>query len=143
MRKCRTTGEACLIYADLNSHCHLWGSPDDNARGLIFEDELIREFGLEVLNEGNSPTYYGGNTINGTHIDVSMCTSNLTRYCRNWNNRDSVVSSDHTLLEHTLLLGQPLEDEYKYGYKRASEKDMKSYRYVCEDLFFKNYFNLD
>ena len=34
-----------------------------------------------------------------------------------------MCSSDHTLLEHTLLLGKPLEDEYRYGYKRASEKD--------------------
>ena len=133
LRRCKKNNEACLIYGDLNAHSPLWGSPEDNPRGVIFENELIRDFQLEVLNTGNEPTYYGGNTTHGTHIDVSMCTSNIAKLIRNWTNRDAVPVSDHTLLDHTLLLGQTLKEEYRTNYRKAKEGDWCSFRHSLEN----------
>ena len=138
LRRCQRTNEGCLIYADLNGHSHLWGSPTDNARGEVFEDELIRHFTLDVLNQGDIPTYYGGNTLTGTHVDAGLCTNNITHLIKNWVNRDSVPSSDHALLEHTLFLGKPQAETYKYNYKKAKREDWYSFMHTLDNsLKFK------
>ena len=133
LRKCKKSGEACIIYGDLNAHNPLWGSPDENPRGTTFGEELIRDNCLEILNTGNQPTYYGGNTTHGTHIDVGMCTPNIAKLIKNWTNRDSVPTSDHTLLEHTLLLGQTTKEETKTNYKKAKEGDWYSFKHKLEN----------
>ena len=55
------------------------GTPHSEAalrepQGVIFEVELIRDFQLEILNTGTQPTYYGGNTLNDTHIHAVWVT---------------------------------------------------------------------
>ena len=48
-----------------------------------------------------------------------LSTNNASKYVRNWTNRDSVPTSDHALLDYSLLLGQPIEETVKFNYQKA------------------------
>ena len=133
IKRCQKNNIGFICYGDLNAHSHLWHSKDTNPRGRVFEEELITKFGLKILNNMTSPTYYGPNTT-GTIVDVCFITSNMDKYIRNFIQRDGVPSSDHTSLEHALFLGQPIVVEPKFKFRAAKSADMHAFQVKLEDL---------
>ena len=127
IKRCIDNNLGFILYGDLNSHSRQWHCPDDNARGLIMESDLIAKYSLNVLNNCDTPSYYGCNTT-GTIPDVTMCTSNTTKFIKNWLNRDAVPSSDHASYEHTLFLGQPLVEAPRFKFKEAKPSDWYGFK---------------
>ena len=132
IKRCQKNNFGFLCYGDLNAHSHRWLSVSDNARGKYFEENLLVKYSLNVLNNTDTPTYYGVNT-DGTIVDVTMASANMLKYCRNWHNRDGACSSDHSSLEHTLMLGTPLVVEPKFKFRAAKESDWFAFRNKLEE----------
>ena len=121
-----------IIYADLNAHSHLWMSKKDNDRGKFFEQNLITRYGLHVLNNCDTPSYYGPNT-EGTIPDVTLCTPNMIKFIRNWLNRDGASSSDHASYEHTLFLADAVTAEPKFKFKQAKTSHWFNFQHTLEN----------
>ena len=138
IKRCQKNNFGFICYGDLNAHSHLWHSKDTNQRGLVFEEELITKFGLMVLNNMASPTYYGPNTT-GTIVDVTLASPNMDKYIRNYNQRDAVPSSDHTSLEHVLFLGKPLMEEPKFKFRAAKSGELAAFQSKLETLLEEDF----
>ena len=133
IRKCSENNFGFILYGDLNAHSRMWHCPDDNSRGKVFESELVAKYSLHVLNNCDTPSYYGGNTIKGTIPDVTMCSPNTVKYVRNWLNRDAAPTSDHASYEHTLFLGKPLVEEPRFKFKAAKPSDWHKFKWHLEN----------
>jgi hypothetical protein len=88
-----------LIGIDANAHHPAWGSPDTNARGTLMEVYLTNA-NLNILNEGNTPTFRRTNCA--THIDITASPPSLTRYVQSWAVLDKDMLSNHACL-HTVI----------------------------------------
>ena len=86
-----------ILGIDSNAHSSLYG-PDNNSRGDAFED-WITKHGLEIANEGNTPTYETrrGNQMIATHIDVTL-TRDLHFDIQHWRVDQSYNASDHNTI---------------------------------------------
>jgi hypothetical protein len=63
-----------ILGIDSNAYHPAWGSPDINVRGTTLES-LLSNYNLNILNEGNAPTFVRKNCA--THIDITVTTSSL------------------------------------------------------------------
>lgn len=100
-----------LILGDFNSWHQSWGSPQDNKRGRILS-KFFQNTNLNILNDG-SPTHFPThNTF--THIDLSLCSSQLTPYAT-WKTIDDLHGSDHLPIVITLF-SQPNKINYARPY---------------------------
>lgn len=97
----RRQNQSLLVLADTNSHSTLWGCPESNSRGEEFENNLIGS-DLEIHNVGNEPTFL--NCRSATIIDVTMTSSNLSQYIRDWRVNESFPGSDHCLIDFHLAI---------------------------------------
>lgn len=80
-----------IITGDFNSWHPTWGSTRHNRRGTIIH-KYITTNNLILLND-KSPTHFTThNTF--THIDLSLCPSNLATYTK-WTRSDDLSGSDH------------------------------------------------
>jgi len=80
-----------IILGDLNAKSRLWGSPQTDNRGELFE-ELIDNYALSVINTGQ-PTYQkprGGQS----HLDVAIVSASLATESR-WEVLNNTMGSDH------------------------------------------------
>ena len=68
-------GTDFIVRADMNAKHPLWGSPLTDRRGRLIS-EVISNYYLHVLNDGTG-TRLDTFTGNVSHIDLSICTSNL------------------------------------------------------------------
>ena len=103
LRKCRRDNIPVLLHGDFNAHSQMWYSETDNARGKVFEADLIQEFNLNVLNTPGMPTFYSAAHESETNIDVTMCTSDIYKFVKNHVHRDPVPAAGHVGLEYTLF----------------------------------------
>ena len=87
---------------DSNAHHPAWGSPDINAKGTILEN-FLSNYNLNILNEGNVPTFARKNCA--THIDITVTTNSLKPKVKSWEVLDddmlSVHYCLHTIINHT------------------------------------------
>ncbi|GBP06353.1 RNA-directed DNA polymerase from mobile element jockey [Eumeta japonica] len=87
-------GNTCppiLISGDFNSWSTLWGSAETNSRGKILENFILNE-DLIILNNG-SPTHFTTHKT-FTHIDITLCSSQLAPLCA-WKTLHDLYGSDH------------------------------------------------
>ena len=99
-------GYPMIMGVDSNAHSSLYG-PDNNARGNAFED-FIMQYGLNVENIGNTPTFEivrGARHIK-THIDVTL-TRDLTANVLNWRVLADYNASDHNTVRYEIESRQP------------------------------------
>lgn len=115
-------GQRVLVSLDANARSSLWGPQETNRRGAQLE-ELIREFGLHVVNDINqSPTYW---TERGSsYIDVTLSSPSMTRFIGNWTVRDDWTTSDHNALDIRLRVPKAavhdgLPETSRFNVKRA------------------------
>lgn len=86
-----------ILGGDINGQSPIWHAGCANARGSSMA-ELFSSWDLFTLNEASyGPTF---STVNGTSfIDVTAVSSALLTRCSSWkHSRDSVPSSDHSLI---------------------------------------------
>lgn len=89
---CLQLPQPFMICADANSRHFLWGADRCDSRGNIWE-QVIRRFALNVVNNG-CPTRLDEYTGLWSHIDITLCTSDVGQYME-WHVDDDLVSSDH------------------------------------------------
>lgn len=81
-----------LILGDVNAKHPIWGAPSSDQRGVILNDHFVSQ-DLFVLNDG-SHTYFNPRTGVRSHIDVSVCDTNVSHKFT-WNVYPDKFSSDH------------------------------------------------
>jgi ribonuclease HI len=88
-----------LLAIDANAHHPAWGSPEANPRGTLFES-FLTNFNLQILNEGNTPTFVRKNCA--THIDITITNNSLLPQINSWAVLEEDMFSDHACL-HTQI----------------------------------------
>lgn len=94
-----------IIGGDSNSKNIWWGSNKIDNRG----EELaatLHELGLEVLNEGDTPTFcvVRGNKIYTSHIDITACSADIYSLIEHWKVNEHLVESDHNAIVFNIRL---------------------------------------
>ena len=90
-------GKRLLVAVDANARSSLWGPQETDERGAKFED-LIRAFGLQVLNDAAQPPTYW--TARGSsYIDVTLATPTMSQFIGEWKVRQDWTSSDHNSVD--------------------------------------------
>ena len=82
-----------IASCDANAHNVSWGSPEDNERGIMFEEAITEFPRAEILNVGNQPTYIPANT----HTDVQLIDNRIAHKVSNWR-VDITYHSDHAAI---------------------------------------------
>lgn len=99
-----------LIGGDTNAWSTWWSSAEENHRGEAFAGALA-EMGMEVLNEGNEPTFYTvrGGKVYQSHVDVTACKANMLGTIDNWKVDKGITSSDHNAIVFTIRMEKPTQ----------------------------------
>jgi ribonuclease HI len=120
--------ESALLYAhnknlqvilciDTNAHSTTWGSPNDNSRGLTFE-ELVTNHNLAIQNIGTNPTFQTfreGRSIQSI-IDLTITSELHTNIIHDWTISNSFVGSDHKLIHFTIFnRKEPMQRSYNFS----------------------------
>lgn len=129
-----------ILLGDFNAHSTLWGSQNDNARGIIISD-LIDHFHLNIFNTGLS-TYLSPSYNTFSCIDLTLGTSSLISKF-DWNTIEDLHGSDHFPISLDILINKtqrtkrakwvlkhadwPLfSNSVEINYKENSERDIDS-----------------
>ncbi|KAG6438996.1 hypothetical protein O3G_MSEX000394 [Manduca sexta] len=95
---------------------HLLIGGDANARSLWWSQEIDRrgeevsnwldEAGLQVLNEGTTPTFFTvrGDRAYSSQVDVTACSVDLLDKIENWTVKEDITSSDHNTIIFNIRL---------------------------------------
>lgn len=81
-----------VVGGDMNAKSYAWGSHKEDDRGTALV-EWVEELGLEICNQGETPTYISGEYQ--SIIDVTLCSRNLYRKIINWRVSDEETMSHH------------------------------------------------
>jgi ribonuclease HI len=118
---CNRKGLDLLIGCDANSHHVVWGSSDNNQRGMDLLD-YIYDTGLEILNRGREPTF--SNINREEVIDITLCTGRLVRSVVGWR-----VSLEPSLSDHRHILYELISAPREITMVRSPKAtDWASYR---------------
>ena len=134
IRFCSTVKKELVIVSDTNCHSTLWGSRETNARGEIFEMNLLQT-DLEIMNVGRMPTFF--NRRSSTIIDVTLASASLAASFEGWRIHPSFVGSDHHLIEFNLTIS--IKKLPKVRSFRKGDWTLFS-RYLEDKLALKNEF---
>ncbi|XP_043474384.1 uncharacterized protein LOC122506334 [Leptopilina heterotoma] len=94
---CQRQSLPLIIGCDANAHHVVWGSTDNNDRGRRLLDFLI-DTNLEILNQGNEPTFV---TVNRKKVlDITICSKSVWSGVRDWMVSDEDSLSDHRLIQN-------------------------------------------
>ncbi|CAK1546358.1 unnamed protein product [Leptosia nina] len=94
-----------IIGGDANAKSVWWGSDKTNQRGELLE-ELLEESNMNILNEGNTPTFetIRGNTLYSSIVDITACTPEMMNLISNWEVNKGIVNSDHNAITFKIKL---------------------------------------
>lgn len=119
-----------LIGGDVNAWSTWWGSSKENLRGTELS-VFLEELDLQILNEGDEPTF---ETIRGdkeyrSRVDVTACNLKMLHSVDNWQVDKSVSSSDHNAITFDIRLEKIEQVEKKttriYNTKKAKWPEFK------------------
>ena len=83
-----------LVLGDFNAHNRLWYGKKENKRGEILE-AVLNERDIFFLDKDKDTHYYtDGNQLKSSHIDLSLCSTNLLLDFE-WGMFDQLMDSDH------------------------------------------------
>jgi len=97
---CKRESIPLLVGLDANAHHVVWGSSDTNRRGR----RLLEYLGinnLEILNQGNTPTFVIARRQEV--IDITCSTVSMQQYIQNWRVSDEDSMSDHRHIRFEIL----------------------------------------
>ena len=106
-----------LICTDSNGHSPLWGSPTQNPRGRLVEEDLIYRYGLQLLNQGNDPTFIGHRATDGTIIDLTLACPRTAASLSEWRVSSDAVISDHSLIRFRTL--SKIQNKVTWDFRKA------------------------
>lgn len=68
----------------------------------------LEEMSLQVLNEGDTPTFHTvrGNKIYASHVDITACSLDMLNLIEGWTVVDDIVSSDHNSIVFNIKLAK-------------------------------------
>lgn len=88
-----------IIGMDANAKSPVWGSPTEDRRSKRLT-EMFERMGMHVVNDGETPTFYG---LNGqSYIDVTAATFRIATQCAYWNVPGIDSLSDHRHIERKI-----------------------------------------
>ncbi|CAK1581407.1 unnamed protein product [Parnassius mnemosyne] len=93
--------EDIILAGDFNAKSPWWGSREEDRRGLHLS-EMIAEMDMNILNQGNDPTFYQyrAGKLYSSLVDVTACTSSLLHKVEKWKvDPDFVTLSDHRAIQ--------------------------------------------
>lgn len=99
----RLSRQEIIIMEDLSAKSHWWGATKEDARGTMIV-EWIDGKNLNVVNRGNAPTFIRGSSE--SCIDLTLCSTNMLRYIKEWKVSDRENLSDHRDIEVTIDMNQ-------------------------------------
>ena len=128
-----------LIASDVNAKSIWWGSPKNDRRGDEVVD-LLSQHNLNVLNNGNVPTFE--TTRNGIYfsniIDVTISSDNMINRVTNWRvDRDISPMSDHNAILFELKVNNANEicdRETTFLYKTNKANWEKFAKSILDDI---------
>ena len=126
-----------ILGGDVNAWSTWWGSEREDHRGEALASAL-GEMGLEILNEGDKPTFFVANQhgIRKSVVDITTCTEGLLGLIRGWKVEEGITSSDHNTVAFSIVLKTPMTDRptkttRKFNTKKADwqifKKEFKLY----------------
>lgn len=117
-----------VIAGDFNAKSNMWGSPQLNKRGEIVE-EFIAANSMMVVNEGSAPTFVRRDQQ--SHLDLTLCTENMSNKIKNWKVMDEESLSDHKYISFNIELCHRQTDTrtVKQRKWRINEKNLKEFRF--------------
>ncbi|CAH2224153.1 jg8977 [Pararge aegeria aegeria] len=91
---------AIIVGGDTNAKSTWWGNRKNDNRGQEMVNALD-EMGLQVLNEGEIPTFdtIRGNKRYTSYVDVTACSEDLLNRVEEWKVDEGVTSSDHNTIK--------------------------------------------
>jgi hypothetical protein len=92
-----------ILAIDSNAHSTLWGSPNDNSRGLTME-EFIANHNIAIQNIGTNSTFQTtrDGTVIQSIIDLTLTSELHRNQINNWKISQSFVGSDHKLIHFAI-----------------------------------------
>ncbi|CAH2225554.1 jg21327 [Pararge aegeria aegeria] len=102
-----------VIGGDINAKSPWWGCIAEDRRGAKTA-RWLASLGLEVLNEGNTPTFYTirGATTHSSIVDVTFCSGSLYQKISSWRvDPDLVTLSDHRGIQFAISKDRALPAE--------------------------------
>lgn len=106
-----------IIGGDINSASPWWGCREEDGRGAKFV-EFATQYGLNILNEGTTPTFYihRGQNLYTSIVDVTACSTSLLGKIGNWRvNKEAVTLSDHRQIDFEIQLKCPVLESKRQG----------------------------
>ena len=120
---CSGRGLPLVLGCDANSHHIVWGSTDNNARGVkLFEYLMTTD--LEILNVGREPTFR--NAIRAEVIDITLCSGSLVNEVRNWRVSQEPSLSDHAQIRFEVVSGSV--SRHQEFFRNPRKTDWGKYR---------------
>jgi hypothetical protein len=93
---CENENLYLVVGCDSNAHHSAWGSTNCKSRAEALV-EFLNSFNLEILNQGNKPTFCSGSRLEV--IDIALGSFGLLESIIGWE-----VSSEPSLLDHRHIL---------------------------------------
>lgn len=114
---CKKNKYPLILGCDSNAHNEIWGSSNNNSRGLDLMDYLI-ETELILLNRGSKPTFR--NSIREEVLDVTIATRDLELEVVGWQVTDEESLSDHAHIRFELS-GSEIEEQVYFRNPKATD----------------------
>ena len=96
VRYCENENLYLVVWCDSNAHHSAWGSTNCNSRGETLV-EFLKSSNLEILHQGNVPTFCSGGMLEV--IDITVGSLGILEGIIDWE-----VSSESSLLNHRHIL---------------------------------------
>jgi len=90
-------GKRLLVALDANARSSLWGPQKTDGRGERLVD-LIRAFGLHILNDATQPPTFWTPT-GSSFIDITLASPTMSQFIGEWRVRQEWTSSDHNSVD--------------------------------------------
>jgi len=123
MKFCAENNLQAVLGLDCNAHHVVWGSSDTNKRGECLL-EFILNYNLEILNEGNEPTFITSNR--SEVIDITIATPLISKNIKNWRVDGRPSGSDHQnirfILNSNIGLERRFRDPMRTNWKKFQEE---------------------
>lgn len=120
VQKSRAEHRHLIVGCDANSHHEAWGSTGTNIRGESLYQFLMAN-NLDIMNRGNKPSFV--TTTRQEVIDITIGTSFIGNFVKNWHVSDAESCSDHRYILFEL---SGLKPELEH-YRNPRNTDWESY----------------
>ena len=128
VRECEVKDVGLVIGCDANAHNTVWGSTDDNHRGVMLHEFVVRN-NIFIMNRGVEPTF--ADSRRREVIDITLCNAKMMARQSKWKVMNQITMSDHRAIYFELEYGTLKQKEVK-RIRIPQNTDRIKYREVLE-----------